>query len=194
MMSTEILQIIGWAAYLSAAATLVTFVTGILFFTVGQPFGTIQDAASALQVLLMLPIALVLHVSFRARAPALSLLAMVVGIAGMLVAGVLQALLVFRVVQFESTIRTTLTAGGAIGAWLVVVGALILADGTLPSGLAWSGIVAGGGYILLVIGFWLGGQQHPLFWGGSLAAVIGYAVWAFWLGYAALSGALAAGQ
>ena len=62
------------------------------------------------------------------------------------------------------------------------------------TGLAWSGIVAGCGYILLVIGFWLGGQQHPLFWGGSLAALIGYAVWAIWLGRAVLSGTLAAVQ
>jgi hypothetical protein len=45
----------------SAAVTLVTFVTGILYFTVDQPYGTIQDAASALQVLLMLPTTWMLH-------------------------------------------------------------------------------------------------------------------------------------
>jgi hypothetical protein len=193
-MPTEMLHTVGWAAHLSAAATLVTFVTGILFFTVGQPFGTIQDAASALQVLLMLPIAVVLYLLLRSHAPGLSLLGTVVGIAGMLVAGVLQALLVFRVVRFESTIRTVLAAGGAIGVWLVVTGALSLVSGTFPGGLAWSGIVARSGYILLVIGFWLGGQQHPLFWAGSLAALIGYAVWAIWLGHAVLSGTLAAVQ
>jgi hypothetical protein len=193
-MPIEGLHIVGWAAYLSAAATVVTFVTGVLFFTVGQPFGTIQDASSALQVLLMPPIALVLYFLSRPHAPALSLLATVVGIAGMLVAGTFQVLLVFRAVQFAPTIRPTLTAGGAIGVWLVMVGAIGIASGTLPSGLAWWGIVAGGGYILLVIGFWLGGQQHPLFWTGSLAAVIGYAVWAFSLGHALLSGTLVAAR
>lgn len=193
-MPAEMLHAVGLAAYLSAASTIVTFVTGILFFTVGQPFGTIQDASSALQVLTMPPIALVLHLTLRGRAPALSLLAAAVGIVGMLVAGVLQVLLVFRAVQFEATIRTVLAAGGAIGLWLVAIGALSLAGGTFPGGLGWSGIVAGGGYILLAVGFWLGGQQHPLFWGGSLAAVVGYAVWAIWLGHIALSGALAAVQ
>ena len=191
-MPAEMLHAVGLAAYLSAAATLVTFVTGILFFTVGQPFGRIQDASSALQVLLMPPIALVLYFLLRPYAPALSLLSTLVGIGGMLLAGTLQVLLVFRAVQFETTIRTVLAAGGAIGVWLIVVGALSLAGGTLPSGLAWSGIVAGGGYVFLVIGFWLGGQQHPLFWGGSLAAVIGYALWAIWLGHAALTGTLGA--
>lgn len=189
-MTAEILAYVAWAAYLSAIATLVTLVTGILFFTVGRPFGTIQDAASALQVFLMLPVQLVLYSSFQSYAPALSLLAAVVGMIGVLVAGVLQVLLVFRVVHFERTIGTVLAAGGAIGAWLVLMNSLALAGRAFPDGLAWSGIVAGGGYILLVIGFWLDGQRHPLFWGGSLAAVAGYAVWAMWLGRLALSGGL----
>jgi len=193
-MLAAMLQVVGWAAYLSAAATVVTFVTGMLFFTVGQPFGTIQDTASALQVMLMLPVALILYSLFRSLAPALSLLAAIVGIAGMLVAGVLQVLLVLRSVRFEATIRTVLAAGGAIGIWLIVTGALSLVSGTFPSGLAWSGIAAGGGYVLLVTGFWLGGQQHPLFWGGSLAAVVGYTVWAIWLGQIVLSGSRAAVQ
>ncbi|UCC64606.1 MAG: hypothetical protein JSV36_06040 [Anaerolineae bacterium] len=190
-MSADLLRYVGWATYASAAATLVTFVTGILFFTVGQPFGTIQDATSALQVFLMLPIAAVLLNWFRPDAPVLSTLATIVGVVGMLVAGVLQVLLVFRAVRFESTIGTGLAAGGVIGAWLVVINGLGLASGAFPNGLAWSGIVAGGGYVLLVIGFWLGGQQHPLFWGGSLATVIGYVVWAMWLGRVLLSGAIA---
>jgi hypothetical protein len=181
-MSAEFLQVIACAAYVSAAATAITFVTGILFFTVGQPFGTIQDATSALQVFLMLPLAWLLH---RRIAPAVrgwSWLALVVGMAGMLVAGVLQVLLVLRRVEFEQTIGAALSAGGAIGAWLALTGALALVYGLLPVGLAWAGVAAGAGYLLLVAGFWLGGQGHPLFWGGSLVALSGYAVWAVWLG------------
>jgi hypothetical protein len=189
-LSADILCYVAWVAYGSAVATGITFVTGILFFTVGQPFGTIQDAASALQVFLMLPVQLVLYSSFQSYAPALSLLATVVGMIGVLVASLLQVLLVFRVVHFERTIGTVLAAGGALGVWLVVMNGLALAGGAYPDGLAWSGIIAGGGYLLLVIGFWLGGQRHPLFWGGSLAAVAGYAVWAIWLGRVLGSGAV----
>ena len=54
MTSTELLCTAGWAAYLSAAATVVTFVTGLLFFSAGQPWGTINDAASVFQVLLQI--------------------------------------------------------------------------------------------------------------------------------------------
>ena len=73
----------------------------------------------------------------------------------------------------------------------MLTGVLTLALGLLPAGLAWAGVTAGVGYVLLVVGFWLGGQQHPLFWPGSLVAMIGYAVWAIWLGrIIVLSGAL----
>jgi hypothetical protein len=47
----------GSSAYLSAAATLITLVTGILFLTRGEPFGRINDASSVLQMLFMLPVA-----------------------------------------------------------------------------------------------------------------------------------------
>jgi len=183
MTSPELLCIAGWAAYLSAAATITTFVTGILFFSVGQPWGTINDAASVFQVLFMLPIVLALHRLFGPGAPALSLLAAAMGIIGMLVAAALQALLVFGKVKYEQTMGVVLSAGGGIGIWLVLVGCLALASGGLPGGLAWLGVVAGGGYILLVVGFWLGGQRNPLFIAGSLVAVIGYSMWAIWLGW-----------
>jgi hypothetical protein len=190
MMPTDALRYVAWMAYASAAATVVTVATGILFFTVGQPFGTVQDATSALQAFWMLPIAVVLFYRLWLDAPVWSALATTVGALGMMTSGILQALLVVRLVRFKATLSTVLTAGGAIGTWLVAMNILALAGGTFPGGLAWSGIAAGSGYILLVIGFWLGGQGHPLFWGGSLAALVGYATWAVWLGQMALSGGL----
>jgi len=192
-MASGFLSVVAWCAYVSAAATLVTFVTGVLFFTVGQPFGTIQDAASALQVLLMLPIAWLLHRRIGSSAIVWSWLALIVGVLGMLVAGVLQALLVVRRVEYEQTIGAALSAGGAIGIWLVGTGVLALVYSVLPVGLAWAGVAAGAGYLLLVAGFWLGGQGHPLFWSGSLIALAGYGVWAIWLGRVALAGGLVAG-
>jgi len=53
-------------------------------------------------------------------ARAWSWLALVVGILGMLVAGVLQILLIARRVKFEQTLKIGLLAGGAIGVWLMV--------------------------------------------------------------------------
>ena len=182
MISSQLLSLVAWAAYLSAGATILTFITGILFFTVGKPFGTINDAASVFQMLFMVPVAVALYQILRPIATIPSVLAVTFGVTGMSDAAVLQALLVFRVVEYEQTIREVLIGGGLVGIWLALVGALALVGGVLPAGLAWLGIVAGMGYLLLVAGFWLGGEGHPLFLAGSLVAVIGYSVWAIWLG------------
>jgi hypothetical protein len=181
----------GWAAILSAAATLLTLITGILFFSAGGLFGPINDAVSVIQMLLMLPIAAALYLLTRHDATALALLAAAIGIAGMLIAAVLQALLVLRIVEYEQTAAATLSAGGAVGIWLVVANLLAVAAGALPVGLALTGVVAGAGYVLLVIGFRRGGQGHPLFYAGSGLAVMGYTVWGAWLGFLFLSGGLA---
>jgi hypothetical protein len=181
----------GWAAILSAVATLLTLITGILFLSGGGLFGPINDAASVSQMLVMLPVAAALYLLTRHDVSALALLAAAIGVAGMLIAAVLQALLVFRVVEYEQTAAVTLSAGGAVGIWLILANLLALAAGALPGGLVLTGVVAGAGYVLLVIGFRLGGQGHPLFYAGSGLAVIGYTVWGTWLGFLFLSGGLA---
>jgi hypothetical protein len=109
----------------------------------------------------------------------------------MLITAVLQALLVFRAIEYERTLAALLSAGGAVGIWLVLANLLARASGALPSGLALTGVVAGAGYVVLVIGFRLGGRGHPLFRGGSGLATVGYMVWGSSLGSLFLSGGLA---
>jgi len=108
----------------------------------------------------------------------------------MLVAAVLQALLVLDVVKYEQTIAAVLTAGGAIGLWLLLANILAFGTGVLPGGLAISGIVVGAGYILVALGFRLGGQEHPLSYAGALLVIVGYSIWSIWLGWLFTSGRL----
>jgi hypothetical protein len=178
-------QVYGWIAYLSAAATLLTLVTGILFFTVGKPFGKINDISSVLQVLLMIPLA----VMFVQGLPfgALSLLAAVVGILGMLVSAVGQSLLVFGRIDFEGSTKF-FPAGAAIGMWLILICVLGMGNDPLPGLLPWIGILAGAGYIATVIGFLWGGQENVLFYIGGFVLGIAYPIWATWLGRLLLSG------
>jgi len=183
----------GWAALLSAAATLATLITGIAFFAVSERFGKLNDTASVFQMLLMLPVAVALYVVTQPSRPGLALLALGVGSAAMVIAAVLQGLLVVGLVGFEQTIGVVLSAGGAIGLWLIVANALTLTAGVLPLGLAAFGIAAGVGYVLTGIGFRRGGQEDPLFYVGSLLAAVGYVVWAAWLGRLLQVGGLATG-
>lgn len=190
MTTPEVFRYAGWSAYLSAAATIVGFVTLIVFFSVGEPFGTIHDISSIILALSLLPLALALYLLQRPCAALLSLIALIIGICAMLAASILQILLVLRVVKLELTLVAVPAAFGVVGVWLLLNSSLALASGTLPSGLAWVGMVAGVGYILVILGFILGGQQHPLTAVGGLTAVIGYPIWAIWIGGLLLSGRL----
>jgi hypothetical protein len=181
----------GWTLYLSAVATIATAITAILFFTLGERFGKLNDAVSVLQMLLMLPVSAGLFLLIRHGGAELALLATVVGATGMLVAAVLQALLVINVVRYEQTIAAVLTAGGAIGLWLLLANILALTVAALPSGLAISGIAVGVGYILVALGFRIGGQEHPLSYTGAVLVIVGYSVWAIWLGWLFTSGSQA---
>lgn len=190
MTSTDVLRYAGWSAYLSTAATIIGFVTLIVFFSVGEPFGTINDISSVILALSLLPLAVALYLFQRPGAPVLSLMALIIGICAMLAASILQILLVLRVVKLELTLVAVPAAFGVVGVWLLLNSYLALANRTLPSGLAWVGMVAGVGYILVILGFLLGGQQHPLTAVGGLTAVISYPIWAIWIGALLLSGRL----
>lgn len=174
-------QLYAWSAFLSAAATLLTFITGILFFTKGQPYGNLNDISSIFQVLLMAPLVILLLSMTSINYPFLGILATLLGILGILLSALGQGLLVFKRIDFEGSLKF-FPAGAAIGIWLILVCSLTLNDGLLPPLLAWLGIFAGTGYILTVVGFLRGGQQHILFYVGALMLTIGYPAWAIWLG------------
>jgi len=191
--ATRLDLVFGWAALLSAVATVGTLITGILFFAVNQAFGKVNDTFSVFQVVLMLPVAVAVYLVTSPDYGWLALLALAVGSIGMIVVAVLQALLVAGYVGFEQTIAQVLAAGAAIGLWLIAANALALAAGALSWGLVAFGIAAGAGYLLTALGFYRGRQQHPLFYAGSLLMVVGYSVWAVWLGLLLLTGRLATG-
>lgn len=192
-MTPQRLSYAGWCAYVSAAATIVTFVSAVLFFTLGQPFGTLNDVASVVQLIFMLPLVLILYQIFRPHSQSLSFLAAALGMSGMLVVGTVQSLLVVGVITYLQTVPFV-PFGSAIGGWLILSGYLSLSSGLLPRGLAWAGLLAGVGYIVTVAGFTLGSYQSPAFYAGGLLMVISYSTWAFWLGRVFVAGNPAVGH
>jgi hypothetical protein len=170
------------AAYLSALTTMLTAVTAFLFFAINERYGKLNDAVSVFQMIAMLPIAAALFTLMPENSRGLALLAAAVGGIGMLVATVLQAMLVAGSVSFEQTFNTVLTTGGTIGLWLVVSNALLIETEALPIGLAIVGMVAGAGYVLTMLAFRIGGQEHPLNYAGATLALLGYSAWSIWLG------------
>jgi hypothetical protein len=186
MTKSPLFRYAGWSAYVSAAATVVVFVTAILFFAGGGPFGILNDISSVFQVLFMLPVALALYQLLRPSAQFLNTVALATGIVGMLVSGFGQSLLVFGIITYQQSLLF-FPAGAAIGIWLVLANVQALSSELLPRGLAWAGVLSGASYILTVAGFLLGGQQSPFFYMGGLVLVIAYPIWAIWLGRMLLS-------
>lgn len=178
-MNNNLFRFAGWSAYLSAGATIFGAVTLVIFFSVGDPFGIMNDISSVIIGLTGIIILFALYQLHRSVAPVMSLVALVIGALAMLTASILQTLLVAIRMGFG---EITTYAFGVFGASLVVYGYLVVANKTLPRGLGWWGIVAGLGYVLVTTGFIVGGPNHPLTYIGGLASVVAYPTWAIWLG------------
>ncbi|SRR5258707_15515046 len=180
----------GWSALVSAIASILGLVTLIVFFSLGEPWGTINDISSVVQALSILPVLLVLYRLQRDEAPFISLAVFGIGVFGMLIAIVFQSLLIIRVITFAQTAVVSPVAFGLLGIPLLWYGYRAYASGTLPRGLALLSMLAGAGFVALIIGVILGGQEHPLTAIGGLIAGVCYPVWAVWLGRILLSGRL----
>jgi hypothetical protein len=176
-----ILQIARWAAYLSGAATVLTLLTGILFFTLGEAFGKINDISSVFQMVLMIPLAPVLALYLPTGNPTLAWAAAGIGLAGMLISAIGQSLLVLGRIDFQRSLKF-FPAGGAIGLWLILVCLIGSGSGQLEGFSYWPGLLAGFGYLAAVVAFLKGGQSHPVFVLGGFLIGICYPIWAIALG------------
>lgn len=132
----RIAEVSGIVAAISLAFLLAMFASFAAGATViGLVFGWINDVLAVVTEVLMLPIAVALHVLLRASVPRLSLVAMWIGIAGMLAIAVLQTLLVLGILTFEEEIGPVSIAFLPVVAWFVLTGYLGSSSGVLPRGL-----------------------------------------------------------
>jgi hypothetical protein len=184
--TSQLFRLAGWSAYVNAVAAVIGFVSLFVFFAVGGLWGFINDISSVLFFLSLIPPALAWHRLNQSLFPRLSLVNLVIGIIAMLTAAMLQAALVVGIVEFEQSLRPVLAAGAVVGLWLVVNGVLANRgphrEGAIPRGLAWVSLVSGIGLILIDLGFWVGGEEHPLTAVGGLVAFAGILIWAIWFG------------
>src|SRR5688572_14777149 len=123
MSDTALFRFAGWSAYISAIATVVGAVTLVIFFSLGEPFGTINDVSSIIIAVTGIPILLALHKLHSAVSHGWSLAALVIGVVALLFAGTAQALLVLGFYQFEAAPDSTF-GFGAFGVALAVQGYL----------------------------------------------------------------------
>jgi hypothetical protein len=183
----NVYRVIGGAsgALWAAIAGVVALVAIVLFFTVGQPFGTINDIALIVMTLSLGPVMLA-HYELGGIVPLwparLSLAGAIAAAAGW---SLLQLAMVLGILTFDY--EHPATGAFAISNLLQIViglwigGASLLAGRWLPLTVRLLGIVAGVGTVLLSIGLLLGGVNHPLAYAGGVGYMIVLPIWAYLL-------------
>ena len=183
MRASLLLEIVAWAAYLSSTATILTFISGILFFRFGKWLGKANDIFSVFQVLLMIPLVFLFNSLMTPPRYATIIITSLFGLGGMLISAYGQIRLIIGAINFAES-QKYFPAGGAIGFWIILANIFSISSGELPTLMVLTGIGAGAGYLLIAGGFLKGGQNDPVFYIGSLMVGICYPVWGYWMGAA----------
>jgi hypothetical protein len=152
--SGGLVRLAGWCAYVSGIVSVFGIVFLVAFFTLGGLFGTLNDIAVIVQYVLMLPIALALQQLLRPNGQGLSLVGMLIGIAGMLAVIILQFLLVVDVLRFSQQIIMVVPAFLVVLVWFVVNAYLGRLSNLVPNSML----------LTVLAGLYIG---YP-FWGYSL--------------------------
>jgi len=181
MTTSQLNLFAGWSAYASAGAAILGMVFIFIFLAAGEPFGSLNDLSIAMQVLLMIPIALALHRSLANGAFAIvSLIVLIALLIGVVALATGSVLLVLKKINLEQSFRPPFNNYWLIGIWLITANLLASNAHTLSSTTVWLGVITGIAWIMLGLGMWIGGtaaqQSFPVAVGG-LVGMFGFIVW-----------------
>jgi len=119
--------------YCSGVISIIGLVFLAIFFTGGPGyFGPLNDLAVAIQYVLMLPIAMTVWLALRPYGERLNLIALLIGLAGMISVSTLQILLITGVLPFRLQIGMVIPAFLVTLGWFVLTGHLGRSSGILP--------------------------------------------------------------
>jgi len=176
----------GWVAIATGIVGLLGLAFIILFFTVGQPFGTLNDYCIGLTAILSMVLVWMLYSGHHAQFPLLSQVALVIAIFG--------AALAISGVKGWFLSGLYMAAGNAmIGLWLLGLNYSALRDISFPQSLVIFGLISG---VILALGLvtipgifrGIDSQEYELttfnyiWWTSSLGYLALYPAWCMLLG------------
>jgi hypothetical protein len=183
------LELVGWSALVAAVATVVGAVFLGLFFAKGGAWGLLNDLASIVLMLAMIPVAVALGRLGEDAFGAMAWLVTAIGIVGMVGAAAAQGLLVARVRTYRQLLPWTLGFGAVVGVWYLLVGLLglgLVATRSFPVAIMALAIASGLGFIAIGYGFWRGNERHPLSIVGGLVLLVASTGFLGWVAFLTL--------
>ena len=184
---------VGWAAIATGIVGLLGLAFIILFFTVGQPFGTLNDICIGMTAILSVVLIWMLYPRFHSQSPLLSQIALVVAMFGAILVMIGSALAISGVKGWFLS-GSYMAAGNAmIGLWLLALSYSALQNNSLPNSLVTFGFISG---VILALGLvtipgifhGIDTQEYELttfnyiWWASSLGYLALYPIWGIFLG------------
>lgn len=184
---------VGWVAIATGIAGLLALVFIILFFTIGQPFGTLNDICIGLEAILTGVLAWMFYPQFLARFPHISQVVLVLAILGAIIV-VVGSVLVISGTTGWYLAGLYMSAGNAlIGLWLLGLNYSAGQSSSWPHGLVIFGIIIG---FIMVLGLaaipgiinridaWENAPWYVNYIGqvGALGWLVFYPIWCILLG------------
>ena len=134
---------IGWMAIATGIAGLLGLAFIILFFTVGQPFGTLNDICIGLTAILSMVLVWMLYSMSHAQSSLLSQVALVFAIFGAILVLVGSALAISGVKGWFLSGLYMAAGNAMIGLWALGLNYSALRENSLPHGLVIFGLISG---------------------------------------------------
>jgi hypothetical protein len=193
-MASYATSMVGWVALAAGAVGVAALLFIILFYTVGGVFGPLNDISNGLLGILSGVLAALLYAQIHTGAPLLSLVGLVLALAGAVVVPMGSALVVSGRMGWYRAGFYTMVGFAAIGLWLVGQNLLAQPGEGWPQGLVIAGLVVGGLMILglaAIPGFFSNidsWETSPWYikYVGMSASSLGwlalYPLWCIWLG------------
>jgi hypothetical protein len=185
---------IGWVAIATGVMGLFAAVFIILFYTVGAPFGTLNDISNGLLGILTGILAALLYAQVRAQSLFLGLVTLILALIGVVLVPVGSALVISGRTGWFLAGTYTAAGFGAMGLWLVGLNLSAQQANSWPQSLVIAGIVIG---VIMALGLaavpgifsgidaWDSAPWYVSYVGvaaSGLGWLILYPIWCIWLG------------
>jgi hypothetical protein len=136
-------EAVGGVAIAAGIAGLLGSAFIILFYTVGQPFGTLNDICIGLAAILSGALAWMLYAEHHAQSPLLSQVALIVALVGALVVVVGSALVISGAKGWFLAGLYMTAGNGLVGLWLLGLNYSAQHGASWPHGLVVFGLIVG---------------------------------------------------